>query len=301
MKPRMPGKVPILDPLQFDDYLFQNWKPVVSGFYERFHIARIESYKNHMKIPLPPHRRSVCFFIYLTNGMAIRSKGLTQFEIRKNHFFFLPANQITSLEYFSEGIQGYYCHFQPEILNQTNIKIDPGAEFPFFRLLGNPLVEVKETENVLSLLNILEKEYKKNIDDHFELIPVYLTALLMEARKYVTPQKKQSKNAASYITQRYLNALSEFVYEYKTVAEFADHLSVSSNHLHKCVKTTTGKSAHYLLGEMRILEAKVLLKQTSLSVGEIAFKVGRFSASDFCRFFKSRTQMTPLEYRNLEI
>ena len=76
-------------------------------------------------------------------------------------------------------------------------------------------------------------------------------------------------------------------------------LSVTPNHLNKCVKSTIGKSAHDLLSEMILLEAKVLLKQTSLSVSEIAYQVGRNEISDFGRFFKSGTGLTPGEYRKI--
>ena len=76
-------------------------------------------------------------------------------------------------------------------------------------------------------------------------------------------------------------------------------LAVSPNHLNKCVKTVTGKSAHDLLSEMILLEAKVLLKQTSQSVSEIAFQIGRNEISDFVRFFKSKTGMSPGEYRKM--
>ena len=62
-------------------------------------------------------------------------------------------------------------------------------------------------------------------------------------------------------------------------------------------KTYHRKSALELLNEMKILEAKVLLKQTSLTITEIADKLGKYEVSDFSRFFKSKTNKTPLEYR----
>jgi AraC-like DNA-binding protein len=77
-------------------------------------------------------------------------------------------------------------------------------------------------------------------------------------------------------------------------------LHVSPNHLNKCVKATTGKSAHDLLNEMLLLEAKVLLKQTNLNVTEIAYKIGKNEISDFARFFKAQTGMKPGEYRLLK-
>lgn len=301
MEKRNTPNVPLLNPSQFDDYIFADWKPLVSGFYDKFHIARVENYKNHLRIPLQPHRRSVFFFIFITKGLAVRSKGLTLYDVRQNHFFCLPANEITSLEGVDEDTEGFYCHFLPEIFNQPFIKTDVAKDFPFFQFTGEPLVQVQESERIVKLLEILEKEYSINDNERFDLIPMYLMALFSELKHLAQPAEQNNKNAATFITQRYKNALSEFIYEKKTVQEFSEYLAISPNHLHKCVKATIGKSAHELLEDMRILEAKVLLKQTNMSIGEIAFKLGRFDPSDFSRFFKSKTSMTPREYRQFEI
>lgn len=297
MSKKKANPIPILKPAQFDDYLFAGWKAPISGFYEKFHVSRIEDYKNHLTLPLLPHRRSVYFFIFLTKGYVIRSKGLTNYEIEPGCFFFLAADQITALEYVSEDAEGFYCHFLPEIFSQAAVKADFENDFSFFQLTGEPLLKVSETERFLQLFHILENENYKNQAERFGLIPLYLLALLAELKCQTEPVVQKTKNASILLTQRYKNALSEWIYEKKTVAEFADYLAVTPNHLHKCVKAATGKSAHNLLDEMRVLEAKVLLKQTDLTIGEIAFKIGRFEPSDFSRFFKANTGMTPLAYR----
>jgi len=297
MKTANSSQVPLLNPLEFDAYIFQNWVPKVLESYEKFHIAKVEDYKEHLKLPLQPHRRSVFFFIFITKGKIVRSKGLTNYEVLANQFFFLPAHQITSVEYISPDAEGFYCHFSPEIFNHNCIKNFPNTDFSFLQLVGNPIVQVKNPERHLQLLHILEDEYLNNEKERFTLISIYLLALFSEVLLQVTTAPSPNNNAATVLTQRYKNALSEFIYEKKTVLEFAEHLSVTTNHLHKCVKATTGKSAHQLLDEMRLLEAKVLLRQTSLSIGEIAFKIGQFDPSDFSRFFKSKTNMTPQQYR----
>ncbi|RDB06025.1 helix-turn-helix transcriptional regulator [Runella aurantiaca] len=289
--------IPNLKPSEFDDYLFAGWRAPISGFYDRFHVSRIEDYKNHLTLPLLPHRRSVCFFIFLTKGKVIRSKGLSNYEIIPDSFFFLAADQITSLEYVSPDAEGFYCHFLPEIFNHSALKIDFEYDFPFFQITGEPLLKVSDKERVMQLLHILENENYKNREDRFGVIPLYLHALLSELKLQLEPTGQKIKNASAHLTQRYKNALSEFIYDKKTVAEFADYLAVTPNHLHKCIKTTTGKSAHHLLEDMRILEAKVLLKQTNLTIGEIAFKIGRFEPSDFSRFFRINTGITPSAYR----
>jgi AraC family transcriptional regulator, transcriptional activator of pobA len=101
------------------------------------------------------------------------------------------------------------------------------------------------------------------------------------------------------ITEQYKKALSKYIYEKNKITDYAELLSVSPNHLNKCVKKTIGKSAQDLLNEMLLLEAKVLLKQTNLNVTEIAYKIGKNEISDFARFFKTQTSMKPSEYRSL--
>lgn len=63
----------------------------------------------------------------------------------------------------------------------------------------------------------------------------------------------------------------------------------------------TGKSAQDLLMDMLSLEAKVLLAQTELSVGNIAYKLSEKTPSDFSRFFKTKTGLTPKQYKQLTI
>lgn len=291
------GKIPQLKPSEFDDYIFSNWKPIVASFYDNFHIERIENYAKHLNLPILPHRRSVNFFIFVTKGLVIRSRGLTKYEIKENSFFCLSADQITSLEYVSDDVEGFYCHFKSEVFSDSTLKSDLENEFPFFQLTTEPIIEVDNPERFIQLLRILENEYKKSQIERWELIPQYLHILFSELKLTISNDSKSTINAASLLTQRYKNALSKNIYELKTVIEFADLLSISPNHLNKCVKLTVGKSAHELLEEMRILEAKVLLKQTDLSIAEIAFKIGKFEPSDFTRFFKSKTSLTPKQYR----
>ncbi len=289
--------IPILNPSQFDDYIFSNWQSPVDGFFDKFHIDRIENYKKNLKLPLAPHRRSVYFFVFITKGKAIRSKGLTNYEIETNQFFFLPADQITTFEYVSEDVEGFYCHFNPDIFNQSILKIDLAKEFSFLQLTTEPILKVVESERILQLLEILIHENEKNQANRFDIIPLYLLTLFLELKYLSQPVEQSAKNASTYLTQRYKTALTELIYEIKSVQEFADYLSVTPNHLHKCVKATTGKSAHELMDDMRILEAKVLLKQSKLNIGEIAFKIGKFDPSDFSRFFKSKTNISPKQYR----
>jgi AraC-like DNA-binding protein len=292
--------IPLLNPSQFSDLSvdMEEWNPYFASFHSRFHINRIEDYRTHLKFPVPPHRKTVFDFIFLTKGTTTRSKGLNTYSICKNTFFFLPPYQITTNTSMSADVTGFYCHFDPEILTvRFTEKIV--NEFPFLQFLGHPIVEVSGdvSEWVTDILKRLEKEYEKNHSIRLEIASAYLFALCLELKPFAEQREKITENSAFRITQQYKNALTQFIYQKQRVSDYADHLAVSPNHLNKCIKSVTGKSAQDLLNEMVLLEVKTLLKQTDLSIGQIAFKIGKEDPSDFSKFFRTKTGFTPSEYR----
>ena len=172
-------------------------------------------------------------------------------------------------------------------------------EFSFLQFISNPIVTIDDglAKWISSILERLWKEYERNQSIRLEIAGAYLFALFLELKPFAEQKEKIIENSAFRITQQYKNALTQFIYQKQRVADYADLLAVSPNHLNKCIKAATGKSAQDLLNEMILLEVKTLLKQTDLSISEIAFKVGKEDPSDFSKFFRTKTGCTPSEYR----
>ncbi|AXE20413.1 AraC family transcriptional regulator [Runella rosea] len=294
--------VPILNPFEMGQIHFDAqlaWQTLFTSTHHFFHINRLEEYKDMMKFPLPPHRKMVFDFVFLTSGTSVRSKGLDSYQFGANTFFFLPAYQITAHKSMSQDAKGFYCHFDSEVLTKNFQSKDLFADYSFLQFIGNPLVTIDEetTQTILFILYRLEKEYKKSDSPDFSIVQGYLLALMSEIKPFVKTEQKVKINAASQITEKYKSALAQYSYQKQKIRDYADILSVTPNHLNKCVKATTGKSAHDLLDDMLLLEAKVMLKQTGLSIAEVAFRIGKTELSDFGRFFKQKTGFTPGEYR----
>ena len=74
-------------------------------------------------------------------------------------------------------------------------------------------------------------------------------------------------------------------------------LHVSPDHLNRTIRQHSGKTAHELIDEMLILEAKGYLRHTALSVAELAYRLDFADPSHFNKFFRKYTGCTPLQYR----
>jgi AraC-like DNA-binding protein len=72
----------------------------------------------------------------------------------------------------------------------------------------------------------------------------------------------------------------------------ANQYSVSTNQ-----KKHTGTTIHQALMQEKITVAKTLLRNTSLSVNEVAAEVGFSDRTQFCTAFRKHTKYTPTEYQ----
>jgi AraC-like DNA-binding protein len=82
------------------------------------------------------------------------------------------------------------------------------------------------------------------------------------------------------------------------VAFYADKLFVTPKRLTDICRSQTGKNALDLIEEYVILEAKDLLENTDLSIGQIADELNFTTQSSFGRYFKRLTGQTPWNYRH---
>ena len=164
--------IPIIDTTQLEsELLYQGGIPISSltaNAHEYFHINRVEDYFRMIDFPLPsdlqPRRMTVYNFFFLTKGVSTRSKGLDTYEFNENTFFFVPAHQITTHKFIRKDVEGFYCHFNIELLtDKTNLR-NLLNEFTFLEFNSYPLVKIdKQTRDfVIPLLERLLKEYKSD-------------------------------------------------------------------------------------------------------------------------------------------
>jgi len=101
------------------------------------------------------------------------------------------------------------------------------------------------------------------------------------------------------ITHKFHALVEENYKEHKTVAFYAKKLAITPNYLGIICRKNFRMSALEFIQERVLLEAKRLLHSSSRSIKEIAFHLGFPSLTYFSYFFKSKTSLSPVEYRRL--
>lgn len=98
------------------------------------------------------------------------------------------------------------------------------------------------------------------------------------------------KNALAFIEQNYKERLK--------LADVADNVYVSQWHLSKLLNKYTGQNFSEILNNVRMEQAKKLLENPSLRIGDIAEEVGFLDMAHFSRVFKKQVGVSANEYRN---
>jgi AraC family transcriptional regulator, transcriptional activator of pobA len=293
-------KIPVINVNELNDFHYKNieWQPTISETkHQNYHLNRIEDYVSFLKFPLPPHRKTVHDLIFLTAGNSKRRKGLNKYEFNASEIFFLPAFQLTEHQSMSLDSKGFFLHFDEKIFNFLP-KNFLNEHYFFFQMQANPVLTIStETcKNIDVILSRLLFLYEDQQETNMNLIASYLLALFEEIKKDLPLIQKKTKNAFSQVTEQYKNALATHIYQKQNITDYAEILNISPNYLNKCIKNSINKTAQDLLNEMLILEAKTLLKFSNLQIAEIAVKLCDQTPSNFARFFKKQTGITPKEY-----
>lgn len=103
--------------------------------------------------------------------------------------------------------------------------------------------------------------------------------------------------AAQRMAARFTQALEQSFRDGQDVTDIARDLGVSAAYLTRACRESCGQSAHDLLRDRRLYEARRMLRDTDQPVGDIARAAGFGSAAYFTRAFQAETGQTPSDFR----
>lgn len=290
--------IPLLKPNIFKENFIENAKDILlsKGKIDEFFIHSFKEDIVELKLPLPLHKKTVNDFVFILKGKMIKSVGLHTFHLKKNQFLFTPSNTITTTENTSEKLEGFYCHFSNDFLPGNHFLQSWNTQSLSLNLLTLTDEQVSVLKTLLDRISLLFREaFQKQ--SNYLLIQQYLSVFFAEVS--MISKEGISKVKEQPILSKFNELVTKKFKESRKVKYYADLIHISPNHLNKVVRAETGKSASDIINQICILEAKVLLGQSSLNIKEIAVELGFDDVSYFSRFFKKHSDISPLEYRKM--
>ncbi|MGI6279335.1 MAG: helix-turn-helix transcriptional regulator [Acutalibacteraceae bacterium] len=113
-----------------------------------------------------------------------------------------------------------------------------------------------------------------------------------------------SQNAALNTLPPYVEKAVQFIQENYaekiTIQDIADYVRIHPSYLSAIFRKNLNQSVNSYINFHRINIAKQLLRNSDISITDIALQTGFYDAQHFLKTFKKNTGLTPSEYRNME-
>jgi len=245
------------------------------------------------------HNKNAEFFDLLVvfEGKMYLWEDGQEFEIGKGEFLILePKKEHYGLKPHTEETFYHYVHFQasgnffktPD--EQHFLEVSDFKNFlsiPKKGKLQNTHIILDQLKELKRLHTFSNKMYKHQQQTTFQQL---LPQLTKPKNSSVSPQIEDLViETALFLEINFRNRIS-----YDTLSE---KFNFTSTYITRCFKRIYGMTPLGYLNKIRFAEAKVILKDTDISVEKIAFEVGFNSTSYFSRAFAKEFGMSPLQYR----
>jgi AraC family transcriptional regulator, transcriptional activator of pobA len=203
---------------------------------------------------------------------------------------------------------GHFCVFTSNFITRSNAGLTLD-ELPIFSPQSDFVFSITEEQytEVEGIFNKMHAEIGSDYPYKNDLLRTYLIELIHAGQKLKPfPASLPVSNASTRIFTLFVELLerqfpieqANQVMHLKTARDFADQLALHVNHLNKVLKETTGKTTTEIIAARILQEARMLLRQTSWNVSEIAYCLGFDEVAHFSNFFKKRTATSPAAFRD---
>ena len=236
--------------------------------------------------------------------------GQQSFDFDEGIMAFTSPGQVFGIEVDKDKESkqsGWMLLIHPDFLWNTPLA-KTIKQYEYFDYSVNEALYLSEKEEliILGIVKNIEQEYHANIDKYSQdIIIAQLEVLLNYSERFYNRQFLTRKITNHKILTRLEDVLTEYFNNDEltkkglpSVQYIAETLNISPNYLGSLLKVLTGQNTQQHIQNKLIDKAKEKLSTTNLSISEIAYELGFEHSQSFSRLFKSKTKLSPLEFRH---
>ncbi|MDN5286316.1 MAG: Helix-turn-helix protein [Mucilaginibacter sp.] len=231
--------------------------------------------------------------------------GQHYYDFEEGGLFFLAPNQLTGTSDQDLDFSGFTLFVHPDLLLNYPLakKIH---QYNFFSYSATEVLHLsdREKETILNMAKLIDEELNSRIDNLSQDVLISQLELFLNyvdrfyQRQFLT--RKAVNNDLLQKLESILNKHFDTKAEKQgipTVQYLAEQLNLSPHYLSDMLRNLTGFSAQQHIHLKLIDKAKEKLSTTNLSISEVAYQLGFEYPQSFSTLFKTKTNLSPLEFR----
>lgn len=250
------------------------------------------------------------YSISVKRGLSGKMRyGQQEYDFDEGVMYFLAPGQVLQPAPFtSENVQpsGWILIIHPDFLWNTPLAKSI-RHYEYFDYAVNEALFLSDKEEAIlnHIIMNIQQEYHGNIDKFSQSIIIsQIETLLNYADRFYQRQFITRKISNHQVLENLEQLLMDYFNNDKlavkglpTVQFISESLHVSPGYLRSLLKMLTGRSTQEHIHDKLIDKAKEKLSTTSMTVSEIAYELGFEHPQSFSKLFKTKTNSSPLEFR----
>jgi AraC family transcriptional activator of pobA len=234
--------------------------------------------------------------------------GQKDYDFDEGILFCMAPHQVLSVirEENGQNPSGWMLMIHPDFLYGSPLAaLIKSYEFFDYSVNEALFLAGDEEQKIQQIVANIIQEYQTSIDKFSQGIMLSQLQTLLNYTQRFYQRQFITRGKSSH---QLLMQLDKFLDNYfrddeirtaglPSVQYLAEALGMSPQYMRSLLKSLTGQTTQQLIHEKLIGKAKERLSTTSLSVSEIAYQLGFEHSQSFSKLFKSKTNLSPLEFR----
>lgn len=242
--------------------------------------------------------------IVCRSGRALLRVNFSVYDLYEGTVITLFPNDVVSVDAVSADFLVEFLRYDASLLREASLQLEHTvySQLREDRCRGKSKVVNDIINTMFSLLKIYFVQSECRCLE--QLVLLQLKAFFLGFYDYMQrfPDEKAEENVSRRTRElfdKFMDLLENRYRESRDVSFFASLLHITPKYLNTIVQRITTFNAKTVINHYAVLQLKLTLRNTSLTVKEVAWQYHFSDVSFFCRYFKQHTGQTPQQFRKI--
>ena len=245
---------------------------------------------------------------FKTNFSGKLRYGHGFYDFEEGGMSFVAPGQILKMQEEEADYSGMSLNIHPDFIRPYTLNENIKKYGFFLYSVAEALyLSEKEKETILAVFTNIQDELNQRIDNFSQdVIISQLELLLNYSNRFYNRQFITRKAVNNDVLSKLENLLEDYFSTEKpvenglpTVQFVADELQLSSRYLSDLLRSVSGQNTQQFIHDKLIEKAKEYIAKGTLSISEIAYKLGFEHPQSFNKLFKKKTNVSPVAFQEL--